>query len=411
MMTKHNIWTQAIICFMIFFLASLIYKSRLAKKYGNKVVICVPVYGQSYALGEEAIRITNFDSLNLNHEGRIITENLDHKYGYFDYSDLRVITRRLFGIHNKSFELSVYGMAEYLADQIGEDTLICTFPGGQGLTDIANMSKGTMPYYRFLKNIANAYYEAKRRNWSFYVPAICWMQGESDIADYPKTNYKTYLSKFSKDINKDIKNITKQSNDIKIVCYQTCTLTRGNRYKKNNYFGTEVSTSEAQMELVRDDTTFWASSPTYPYSFVNEALHIDAISQRRHGILNAKSVLGIIRNKEKFRGVVPINKIENGQEIQIIFNVPNPPLVFDTINVKKAENYGFNIIKEDGTDIISNIQIRMDTIKITCSESPSQCKIRYGVNGEYMKSGSRIGPRGNLRDNSTDQHWCYIFEL
>ena len=27
---------------------------------GHKVVICIPVYGQSYALGEEAIRITNF---------------------------------------------------------------------------------------------------------------------------------------------------------------------------------------------------------------------------------------------------------------------------------------------------------------------------------------------------------------
>ena len=31
------------------------------KDYGHKVVVCIPVYGQSYALGEEAKRITNFD--------------------------------------------------------------------------------------------------------------------------------------------------------------------------------------------------------------------------------------------------------------------------------------------------------------------------------------------------------------
>ena len=52
--------------------------------YGQKVVICIPVYGQSYALGEEAIRITNFDSLRIKYDDRIVTEELDHAYGYYD---------------------------------------------------------------------------------------------------------------------------------------------------------------------------------------------------------------------------------------------------------------------------------------------------------------------------------------
>ena len=410
-MTKYPIWPQALFCVFIFCFGCYIYKSRQAKRYGNRVVICVPVYGQSYALGEEAIRITNFDSLKTNYNGRIVTENLDHRYGYFDYSDLRVITRRILGIHNKSFELSVYGMAELLANNLGEDTLICIFPGGQGLTDIANMSKGTIPYSRFLKNVAKAYSEAKQRNWTFYIPAICWMQGESDIADYPNTNYKDLLYKFSRDINRDVKSITHQNNDIKIVCYQTSTLTKGDRYKENNYYGTEVLPSEAQMELIRDDSLFWASGPTYPYNFVNEALHIDGNSQRKHGLITAKSVLGIIRNSCKFKGVIPVNKSTKNNRIILTFSVPTSPLVFDTIHVKKAYNMGFNVIKKDGKDIISDIQLINDTIIITCTESPTNCKVRYGVNGEYMKSGWRIGPRGNLRDSSKDQNWCYIFEL
>ena len=410
-MTKYSIWSQVLVCVLIFCLGFCIYKSRQNKRYGNRVVICVPVYGQSYALGEEAIRITNFDSLKINHDGRIVTENLDHRYGYFDYSDLRIITRRVLGIHNKSFELSVYSMAESLTNNLGEDTLICIFPGGQGLTDIANMSKGTIPYFRFLKNIAKAYSEAKKRNWELYIPAICWMQGESDIADYPNTNYKELLCKFSRDINRDVKSITHQNNDVKIVCYQTSTLTKGNRYKENNYYGTEVLPSEAQMELIRDDSLFWASGPTYPYSFVNEALHIDANSQRKHGLITAKSVLGIIRNDSKFKGVIPINKSIEANKIILTFNVPTSPLVFDTIHVRKANNMGFNVIKKDGKDIISDIQLLNDTIIITCTESPINCKVRYGVNGEYMKSGWRVGPRGNLRDSSKDPNWCYFFEL
>ena len=410
-MTKYSIWSQTLFCVLIFGLGFYIFKSRPAKRYGNRVVVCVPVYGQSYALGEEAIRITNFDSLKIKYDGRIVTENLDHRYGFFDYSDLRVITRRLLSIHNKSFELSVYSMAELLANNLGKDTLICIFPGGQGLTDIANLSKGTIPYFRFLKNIAKAYSEAQKRNWEFYIPAICWMQGESDIADYPNTNYKELLYKFSRDINRDVKSITHQRNDIKMVCYQTSTLTKGDRYKVNNYYGTEVFPSEAQMELIRDDSLFWASGPTYPYNFVNEALHIDANSQRKHGLITAKSVLGIIRNEKKFKGVIPTNKSIENNKIILTFNVPISPLVFDTIHVKKAPNMGFNVIKKDGKDIISDIQLLNDTIIITCTESPTNCKVRYGVNGEYMKSGWRIGPRGNLRDSSKDQNWCYFFEL
>ena len=57
-----------------------------SEDYGHKVVVCIPVYGQSYALGEEATRITDFDSLRIKHDGRIVTEQLDYTFGYFDHS-------------------------------------------------------------------------------------------------------------------------------------------------------------------------------------------------------------------------------------------------------------------------------------------------------------------------------------
>ena len=393
-------------------------------EYGQKVVICIPVYGQSYALGEEAIRITNFDSLRIKYDNRIVTEQLDYAYGYYDSaSRLKQYIKRLFHYDKRSFELSIYGMAESLASKTGKDTIICTFPGGVGMQPIRNLMKGTSPYNKFIEEIACAYNHAQDKGWKFNVPAICWMQGESDITDYPETDYKSLLKQMYQDFNTDIKNITHQTNDIRIISYQTNVVTKGINYKPNNYNGTEAQTSQAQMELIRDDTLFWASGPMYPYSFVNESLHPDGISQKRIGYLVAESVLDLLHHKKRHMGLVPIKTEIKDDEVRIHFNVPCPPLYFDTVSVRKVRNYGFNVIQKDNVDIISDVNIDGDTIIIKCSESPIGCKIRYAVNGDYWKNGWRIGPRGNLRDSQGDtmqtvimgktyalHNWCFQFD-
>ena len=80
----------AVICVII--LCSIIYynvKSRNTLA-GHRVVLCIPVYGQSLALGEEAIRITDFDSLKLNYDGRIVNEHLNYLYG--GYAEERCVS-------------------------------------------------------------------------------------------------------------------------------------------------------------------------------------------------------------------------------------------------------------------------------------------------------------------------------
>lgn len=392
--------------------------------YGHKVVICIPIYGQSYALGEEAIRITDFDSLRINYNGRIVTEHLDYAFGYFDPTNkLKQYIKKLLHYDKRSFELSIYGMAESLASKTGKDTIICTFPGGLGMQPIKNLIKGSSPYNKFIEEITCAYKKAQEKGWTFNIPAVCWMQGESDIADYPGTDYKALLKQMHHDLNTDIKSITHQSNDIRFICYQTNIVTRGKNYKPNHFNGIEAQTPQAQMELVRDDTLFWASGPMYPYSFVNESLHPDGISQKRFGYLLGKSVLDMLHHEKRFIGVVPINTEIKGNEVYLLFNVPYPPLCFDTVSVRKVNNYGFNVIRKDNIDIISSIKIDNDTVIVKCNESPLGCKIRYAVNGDYWKNGWRVGPRGNLRDSQGNNqkveiqgrtyalhNWCYQFD-
>ena len=383
-----------------------------SEDYGHKVVVCIPVYGQSYALGEEATRMTDFDSLKIKYDGRIVTEQLDYTFGYFDHSSqFKQWVKRMLHYDKKAFELSVYRMAETLAQSLGEDTVVCIFPGGHGMNTIQQLMKPAKPYNKFIKEIQTAHDKAVERGWEFFVPVVCWMQGESDIVEYPDYDYKEYFHRMYNDLNTDIKNVTQQKDDIRIICYQTSTITKGLRYKPNNFDATEPRTPTAQMELIRDDTLVWASGPTYPYDFVNESLHIDATGQQSIGALAAKSAIGILRNKKREIGLVPLSYEIDGNDIRIHLNVPSPPLRLDTINVWKADNYGFTIIRKDGTDILLNVSLNNNTVFIKCSESPKGCKLRYGINGEFLKGGRHIGPRGNLRDSQfVVPNWCLMFE-
>lgn len=394
-----------------------------SKNDEHRVVVCIPVYGQSLALGEEAELITNFDSLSAMADGRIVTENLDHDFGFFDNDKRKEWAKKVLNYTKRTFELSIYGMAESLITQLGKDTMVCIFPGGQGATDIMHLNKGNDCYQRFMEDIENAYQEASDKGWDFYVPAICWMQGESDIYDYTEVDYKKALKQFQQDVNHDIKQITHQQQDVRVICYQTNMLSDAARFQSDSFDCREVDVPEAMMELVRDDTLFWASGPTYPYTFAREYIHIDGVSQKRHGYLSAVPALGIIRGTKRFQGVVPMELQSGDKDVQISFNVPHPPLVLDTLSVTNSGNYGFSVITCDNRNVIQSVFLKDNVITLHCSEPVAGCKVRYAVNGEKLKSGWQKGSRGNLRDSQGDSlnvdvlgkiyplhNWCYQFE-
>ena len=385
-----------------------LYIKEKTTDYGHKVVVCIPVYGQSLALGEEAVRITDFEKLKKDYDGRILSENLDYDFGYFEYNPLKKFIKKLIRYQKRSFELSVYGMAELLAKELGKDTIICIFPGGQGATLLKDLGKGSTPYNNFLSDIQHAYEKAKKRKWDFYVPAICWMQGESDIVDYPNTDYKSLLKQFSTDINQDIIKMTRQDCPVHLICYQTNSLSLGERFDATQFECIEVAVPQALLELTRDDSLFCSSGPIYPYSYAREFVHIDGESQKKIGKIEAISALKIIRKQDSFYGLIPKEVVAIGNDIVISFMNNKTVLVFDTTNVRKADNYGFNVITETRKDIISSVSLEDSIVRISCVESPNGSKIRYAINGESMKSGNQNGPRGNLRDSNNN--WCYQFE-
>lgn len=390
----------------------------------HKTVICIPVYGQSLALGVEANRITNFDSLANYANGRIVTEDMNHQFGYYNLNSFKQFAKKILHLRNNSSELTIYSMAQWLADKTEKDTLFCIFSGGKDGTIISKLGKGSQPYQKLIKDIKTAYESATDRGWSFEMPALCWMQGETDVSSYPDTNYRELFLHFSKDINDDVKRITGQKKDVEIICYQTNSLTRAEYFNPLAYHCPETEVAQTQLELIRDNSLFHASGPTYPYNCVNEIIHIDGRGQMMHGILAALAAHDILTNQKRLRGLLPLKTIIHDKEIVIEFNVPYPPMKFDTTHVAKVPNYGFSVITSDNQDIIQEVSLQDNSVRVLCSESPIDCRIRYAINGDYMKSGCMHGPRGNLRDSQGDSltltilgknfpihNWCYQFDM
>lgn len=413
---------------LTFFLFNLFIIFSCGQK-GNskKTVFAIPVYGQSLALGEEAIRITNFDSLSKRTNHRVFTENLDEEFGFFSDTRFKQWAKKILGDRHRAFELSIYGMSEILADSLDSGKLpnsvvISIFPGGRGATSLSDMGPGSRPYIKFLSEIKGAYDVAHERGWRFEVPAFCWMQGENDIVWKSGRNYKRDLKQFHANLNKDVKKITQQDRDVVCVIYQSNCLTLSPTFKPNVFESQETLVPQAQLELLRSDPLFIASGPTYPYSFVGERVHIDGYAQKRLGYLAGASIIKLMEAKPS-KGVIPLEFLTSGKTVSIRFNVPHPPLVMDTTAVLKAPHYGFSVINSANVNILQRVTLVNNTIILACTESPKGSKIRYAINGLPGKSGNQRGPRGNLRDSQGEvlsatilkknyplHNWSYQFD-
>ena len=377
-----------------------------------KVVVCVPVYGQSLAMGEESELVTDIDGLTNKWNGRLVGEGLDDEFGYYEDRSWKKKIKRLIRYDNRRNENSAFAMGEALAGALGKDTMVCVFADGRGGTAISNLIKGSSPYDALIQDIQSSYEEAKKKGMEFFVSAICWMQGESDMFDYTRVDYRKMLAHFAIDVNKDIKRITRQRRDVKIVGYQSCCLNKCYNFNPTDYYCYEISIPQVQMQLIRENSTFIAGTPVYFMDFVNDRLHLNGKSQTVLGRYNAADVLDIVRQGDSNRGLYPVNVKSKRNTAIIEFNNSGGKLVFDTINVNKVRNYGFRVITPDNRDIAQRVGIVNDNIVIECSDNTKACKVRYGANGEKNKSGRRFGARGNLvrRNSSMVPEWCYMFD-
>lgn len=259
-------------------------------------------------------------------------------------------------------------------------------------------------YYQGLINaIKGGVNVAVKKQYTFNVPAIIYIQGETDQkaegTDYE--SYKKQLSEFATNFNLAVKGITGQKNDVKVILYQTCSQNIVSTVKYPTFTNTAMDIPTAQMELVRDNDMFIACNPAYILDHSEkEIIHLSAVGEKMMGAYCGISLHSVICKNEKIKGLTPNNFSVEGNNIKIKYNVPAPPLCFNTSFVKEVENMGFSVIDSSDNNIISNVSVFDDEVTIECTKSPIGCKLYYGFNGIAYRDGRKEGSRGNLCDSA-----------
>lgn len=249
------------------------------------------------------------------------------------------------------------------------------------------------------------------------VPAISWFQGESD-RDTPVATYKAALLQLKSDYNTDILSRTGQPNRIPLVCYQT---------SSEQFFTTvgienEPHAAAAVLEASETDPEIVVSAPTYWVPHV-DGVHFTGDNYKLFGQMHGKVLYKMFYRGETWKPLSPSTiKAPSPKVIICKFNVPEPPLVFDTTTVTNPGNYGFEVRDSVGVVPISEVAIiNKNTVRISVSRNlastPQLSYAWYSIGGTL--GGPTTGPRGCLRDSDTTvgafdgavlHNWCVRFK-
>lgn len=277
--------------------------------------------------------------------------------------------------------------------------------GSKTIAELVEVPETGIGYYQGMVNAMNA---AKRlctaNGWTLNIPAWIWIQGETDqknANNTQKATYKQALADLAEQIDTDAKSVTGQTNDVKCICYQIGSQNIVTPAPTPAYNSTAMDVPMAQMELVRDNDMFAASSPVYILDHsTQEPIHLSAIGEKMLGLYCGIALKSVIADGSLNKGVTPSQISIDGNNILIKCKVQYPPLKIDHTWVNPVSHEGFCVLKSNDTDIITSVSVFDDTISITCSESPIGCKLYYAYNGTRTKDGRLEGSRGNICDSA-----------
>ncbi|WNC89228.1 hypothetical protein RI103_16310 [Paraburkholderia sp. FT54] len=289
---------------------------------------------------------------------------------------------------------------------------------GEGSMDIATLSAPGRYYTRLLRDIAQGKRLADAQGKTYGIGAITWTQGEVD--DSHQTSIPTYVARLRSlraDVDRDAKAVTGQKQEVEMITYQVATHRRfDQRYPH---------IALALLEASHEDPHIHLAVPMYLFRYVDGA-HTDNRSTEWMGAYYGLVLKRVLIDKQTWKPLEPLNWQREGTTAVLRFNVPAPPLRWDTTQVAGNSDYGFSLRLASGDLLpIRSVSITgPDEVRITAqSPIPAGTHVEYAFNGVGV-AGSRYGPRGNLRDSQGDairfndgresmrlDNWCVIFDV
>jgi hypothetical protein len=269
------------------------------------------------------------------------------------------------------------------------------FNPGQGGIPIETLRKGGAPYNRLLLGINAGKTLANAMGNTFNFPAFFWVQGEANIdLGSTRPSYKAQMVLLLNEINTDAKAVTGQTNNVKMLTYQTASM---------NAYTSSPDVPLAQLESSLEGKNIHMVVVMYPYDYsASDNVHmLNGEQYQRVGALAGYIYKKILVDGVDWKPIHIKSTVFVGSTIDVKFHVPVKPLVFDTTIVTNPGNYGFRLFNGTTEIAITAVSIiRPDTVRIVAS-SPVAAgyTLTYAINGTTGLTGRTGGPRGNLRDS------------
>lgn len=274
---------------------------------------------------------------------------------------------------------------------------------------------GQPPFPNAVAEVQRAVAIAALYGKQIWLPSVLWTQGEGDA--YAGTTFAAYraaLVQLRADYNSDFLAVLPGDNGpIAMIMDQLCAPATG---------GAAGAPALAQLDVCRSVAGFHLSTPKYIFR-MDDDVHLRPLDYAVLGEYQAKVWRRIHIDGEAWKPLWPTSVVRTGATVVIDFNVPRPPLVFDTELLPPAPNYGFEYADDAASAQISAVAITGPAqVTLTLSTAPTGAnkRIRYAYTGVNLGAGTRSGAWGNLRDCDTDmsfqdpgrllRNYCVTFE-
>lgn len=272
---------------------------------------------------------------------------------------------------------------------------------GKGATPYSGLKRGTVPYANLLAAVRRSRIIAGLNNFEFATPFVHYIQGEDNISD-PLGSYKANLAELRADLNADIQTYLVAGADVLLFVDQISNWTK---------YGAKPARSEvplAQLQASLDDPTkIICVCPKYFLPTASDGIHLSpassAVLGAYHGRAERQTRLGSV-----WKPLYMTSAVRTGTKVVVTFNVPSGALVIDTTTVSFLAGFGFEWLDSGNGNSVSIAAVAPpvgNTIELTLSAIPTATgqKLGYALTGVSDSAGGpTTGPRGNLRDSSSD---------
>ncbi|MCX7996527.1 MAG: DUF2341 domain-containing protein [Patescibacteria group bacterium] len=254
----------------------------------------------------------------------------------------------------------------------------------------------TTSFANGITQITNARTIAASGGFGYRFAGVAMIHGPANFAD--GLAYETFLNQWQQDYETDGNNAADQTGNVPFFIDQS-----------SNFTAYNLATAPlviAQLNVARNNPDIYMIGPRYQFTYASDNIYLTNSGYRRLREYYGKAISRVL-NGQTTTALIPAEVVRNGDVVSVRFEVPESPLVFDTVQVLAQTHMGFEYADDGNTASISSVAMDgQDTVRITLDSTPSGSNqlLRYaytGVSGARPGADSVDSARGNLRDSDS----------